>query len=167
MMGHLGARVSALLDGQLPPAEAEEAWRHVYGCNTCRDLVEREGWVKSRLAGLAQDPGCDAPAPHTLKGSLLNLTPGEAFLAADCARPSRRLGLGAAVGGGAVGAALLGVVALGLAPGSGSSDIRPPSTRIGEVVPSPVGSAPAHERRRALTPSSPAGISQVVNHRLR
>ena len=53
MIGHLGARASALLDGQLPPAEAERLWAHVHGCHLCRDLVEREGWVKTRLSGLA------------------------------------------------------------------------------------------------------------------
>src|SRR4051812_1640158 len=41
--GHLGDRVSALLDGQLTPAEEERAWSHVHDCHQCRDLVEREG----------------------------------------------------------------------------------------------------------------------------
>ncbi len=77
-MGHLGARVSALLDGQLPQAEADEAWAHVYACHACRDLVEREGWVKTRLAGLSCG-GVGAASPD-LKGSLLNLPPGERFL---------------------------------------------------------------------------------------
>ena len=49
---HLGTRVSALLDGQLPAAEAERAWAHVHACHVCRDLVEREGSIKTRLAGL-------------------------------------------------------------------------------------------------------------------
>ena len=49
VIGHLGSRVSALLDGQLPPDEAERAWGHVHSCHACRDLVEREGWVKTRL----------------------------------------------------------------------------------------------------------------------
>ncbi|WP_141014041.1 hypothetical protein [Nocardioides sambongensis] len=70
MIGHLGTRVSALLDGQMAPAEAEEAWAHVYACHRCRDLVEHEGWVKTRLAGL--DARC---TPADLKGSLMNLTP--------------------------------------------------------------------------------------------
>ncbi len=52
-MGHLGSRVSALLDGQLPAAEAERAWAHVHACHACRDQVEREGWVKTQLAGLS------------------------------------------------------------------------------------------------------------------
>ena len=90
MIGHLGARVSALLDGQLSQAEADEAWAHVYACHACRDLVEREGWVKTRLAGLSGGVGAASP---DLKGSLLSLTPGERFLVEPATRrrsPPRR-----------------------------------------------------------------------------
>ena len=68
MIGHLGDRVSALLDGQLSSAEEERAWAHVHACHQCRDVVEREGWVKTRLAGLSFDAAC---APSSLKGSLM------------------------------------------------------------------------------------------------
>ena len=68
VIGHLGSRVSALLDGQLAPDETERAWAHVHSCHACRDLVEREGWVKTRLAGLSFG---GASAPDHLKGSLL------------------------------------------------------------------------------------------------
>lgn len=165
MMGHLGARVSALLDGQLPPEEAEEAWRHVYGCHACRDLVEREGWVKSRLAGLAQGYDDTAPTPNALKGSLLNLTPGDAFLTSARERHARRVGFGAAVvGGGAVGAALLGVVALGVAPGSGSGDQRPPVTQIRNVAPTSTSTSTARPRRHPSAPATEVerGLSEVV-----
>ena len=105
-MAHLGTRISALLDGQLPPEEAERAWGHVHTCHFCRDAVEREGWVKTRLAGLSLDAG---GAPDGLKGSLLGMPPGEALLAFAGARPDHRMrrnaGL-AAIGGGAVGAAV-------------------------------------------------------------
>ena len=80
MIGHLGSRVSALLDGQLAPEEAERAWAHVHTCHACRDLVEREGWVKTRLAGLSFG---GTPAPDHLKGSLLSGSdplPGDAYL---------------------------------------------------------------------------------------
>lgn len=129
MIGHLGARVSALLDGQLSAAETEEAWAHVYECHACRDLVEREGWVKTRLAGLSG--GVPAASPD-LKGSLLSLTPGERFLVESRDRSNVRRGIGAAVlGGGALGAAMIGVLALGFAPGGGpSGDRRPPASRI-------------------------------------
>ena len=65
MIGHLGERVSALLDGQLSPADAEKAWAHVHACHFCRDLVEREGWIKTRLAGLSAAPDT---TPDSLKG---------------------------------------------------------------------------------------------------
>ena len=63
-MGHVGARVSALIDGQLSPAEAERLWAHVHQCGLCRARVEREGWVKTQLAGLALLPAA-AGAPGT------------------------------------------------------------------------------------------------------
>ena len=49
-----------------PPAEAERAWAHVLACPGCRDLVEREGWVKtqarrhSRATGRARPTGSRA-----------------------------------------------------------------------------------------------------------
>ncbi len=128
MNGHLGTRVSALLDGQLPAAEADAAWEHVYACHACRDLVEREGWVKTRLAGLSSGEG---PAPADLKGSLLSVTPSDCFLAAPRRPGTQRRAVGAAVlGGGAIGAAMVGVVALGLAGPGPTADRRPPASRI-------------------------------------
>jgi predicted anti-sigma-YlaC factor YlaD len=131
-MGHLGARVSALLDGQLSADEAERAWEHVHTCHACRDLVEREGWVKTRLAGLSSEAG---HAPDHLKGSLLGMPPGEVLLRLDGQR-SRRTALGvAAIGGGAVGAAVMGVLALGAAPADAPSiERRAPVTQL--VTPS-------------------------------
>ena len=70
VIGHLGSRVSALLDGQMSAEEAERAWAHVHACHLCRDLVEHEGWVKTRLAGLSFG---DTPTPDRLKGSLLGV----------------------------------------------------------------------------------------------
>lgn len=112
MIGHLGTRASALLDGQLPAAEAERLWEHVHGCHLCRDLVEREGWVKTRLSGL----GAPAQAPDHLKGALLGAcAPTMPFCPPAPAR-SRRLAVAAAGVGGAAGMAVLGVLALGTAP---------------------------------------------------
>ena len=62
VIGHLGPRVSALLDGQLSPADEERAWEHVHSCHLCRDAVEREGWVKTRLATM-QYAGSDGAVP--------------------------------------------------------------------------------------------------------
>ena len=49
---HLGASVSAMVDGQLPASELDRLWRHVLGCASCRAEVERELWLKQRLASL-------------------------------------------------------------------------------------------------------------------
>lgn len=139
-VGHLGARVSALLDGQLSAEESERAWLHVHGCHACRDLVEREGWVKTRLAGFAGTPATQPAVSDRLKGSLLGAVPapsGAALAAAEREHRRRQLGL-AAIGGGALGAAVMGVIALGVAPGDG----------------------PAIDRR------APAGITQTQSPRL-
>ena len=139
MIGHLGTRVSALLDGQLSAEETERAWAHVHTCHSCRDLVEHEGWVKTRLAGLSFDAG---PAPEHLKGSLLGVTPGELCLAfgqGEAHRSRRAIGI-AAIGGGAVGAAVMGVLALGAAPADAPTiDRRTPSMQVSTPSPSPVG----------------------------
>jgi len=124
--GHLGSRVSDLLDGRLPQAEEDRAWTHVHSCHLCRDLVEREGWVKTRLAGLSLD---GAGASERLKVALLDaepgVTPGDALLALS-QRPRRASMV--AIGGGAVGAAVLGVLALGAAPANAPSIERRPAT---------------------------------------
>lgn len=135
MIGHLGNRISALLDGQLSAEETERAWEHVHTCHSCRDLVEREGWVKTRLAGLTFD-ACSAP--DHLKGSLLGMPPGDVFLSLEAHR-SRRVGLGvAAIGGGAVGAAVMGVLALGAAPADAPSiERRAPVTQLVTPTPTP------------------------------
>ncbi|WP_182524100.1 anti-sigma factor family protein [Nocardioides dongkuii] len=146
--GHLGSRTSALLDGQLSAEETERAWAHVHHCHQCRDLVEREGWVKTRLAGLDRS---DTAAPPGLKGSLLGscgvrgpampaMTPGDAYLAlpSSSGRSRRTAGL-VAIGGGAVGAAVMGVLALGTAPADAPSiERRAPVTSIsGSGTPTP------------------------------
>ena len=154
MIGHLGSRVSALLDGQLPAEEAERAWAHVHACHACRDLVEREGWVKTRLAGLTFE--ADA-APDSLKGSLLGsplLPPGSAFPTSFDDRPRRQLGL-VAIGGGAVGAAVMGVLALGVAPADVPTDRRPPTHEPGPAdrrPPRAARPAPTVQQRRIPTP---------------
>lgn len=133
MIGHLGSRASALLDGQLPPAEAERAWEHVLGCHACRDLVEREGWIKTRLAGLQYDASATS-APDGLKGALIGASvagpPGDALLTMAPDHRRRNVGL-AAIGGGAVGAAMMGVLVFGVAPADAPTiDRRAPATSI-------------------------------------
>lgn len=133
--GHLGDRVSALLDGQLSEDEAERAWQHVHTCHECRDRVEREGWVKRRLSCAPS-----AGASDSLKGALLSgLTPGESYLSDIHDARTRRTAAIAALGGGAVGAAVMGVLALGTAPASAPT-IRPPApvTAVNTVTPTVV-----------------------------
>jgi hypothetical protein len=148
VIGHLGTRVSALLDGQMSAEETERAWEHVHSCHACRDLVEREGWVKTRLAGL--ELGSTAAAPDSLKGSLLGaclFPPGESYLVA-APTESRRRTVGIAMGGGAVGAAVMGVLALGVAPADAPTiDRRAPITSITQ----PTSSQPAAPRVASST----------------
>lgn len=132
MIGHLGSRVSSLLDGQLPAAEEDRAWEHVHLCPPCRELVEREGWVKTQLAGLSFG---STDAPTEFKGSLLGAEPGLAPIGGDQLlalphRPRHRSGL-VALGGGAVGVAVVGVLALGAAPADGPNlDRRTPVSNL-------------------------------------
>ena len=67
---HVGSRVSALVDGQLPEAEAERVWSHVMVCPACRRLVEQEGWTKTRVRGTGQICDATPSVPNTLLGSL-------------------------------------------------------------------------------------------------
>ncbi len=152
MIGHLGSRASALLDGQLSPEETERAWAHVHACHVCRDLVEHEGWVKTRLSLLSHGHGHEA-APAHLKGSLLGCRPAASspllpsplpapVLAGD--RSRRGLGM-VAFGGPAVGVAVMGVLALGAAPADApSTDRRAPVTSI--TQPASVPGSPATRR---------------------
>ena len=134
MIGHhLGSRTSSLLDGQLSTEETERAWAHVHGCHACRDLVEREGWVKTRLAGLSFEVAAPA-APAWLKGSLIDASAGcgSAYLTMGAPADHRRRNLGlAAIGGSAVGAAVMGVLVFGVAPADAPTiDRRAPLTSI-------------------------------------
>jgi hypothetical protein len=128
VIGHLGTRVSALLDGQLSPADEERAWEHVHSCHQCRDAVEREGWVKTRLATMQY---AGSPAPSSLKGSLLvrGLVGGwdlpEHPALAGVAERRRHLGL-TGIGSGALGAAVMGVLALGASPANAPGAVTRP-----------------------------------------
>lgn len=154
--GHLGTAVSALVDGQLDEESAERAWVHVAGCGSCRALVEREGWVKRRLAEMAgADPGAPRPTSDLL-GSLYDLEPAGHHAAAQAAwaaveqlerrhRPRRRAGL-AVVGVGSVSAAVLGLSTLGAAPlGIGGAPAEPPTSALTRSAPAggPAGRAPS------------------------
>jgi len=51
-MSHLGERISALVDGQLAPAEAERANGHLAACRECRAAAGAERLTKQRLRSL-------------------------------------------------------------------------------------------------------------------
>lgn len=51
-MTHLGERVSALIDGQLNADATERVMAHLARCRECRDAVEIERLMKTRLACL-------------------------------------------------------------------------------------------------------------------
>jgi hypothetical protein len=158
--GHLGTAASALVDGQLDEESAERAWDHVLGCDECRRLVEREGWVKRQLSSIGVGPGQDATVPDQLVGSLLDLGPvADAWAQVEDlerrSRNRRRAGI-ALVGAGSVSAAVLGLTTLGgasLGFGAGS-----PATSINNGAssssPTPAVVAPAasvHGRLRGWT----------------
>lgn len=136
--GHIGAKASALVDGQLSRAEEERAWSHVLTCPGCRRLVEREGWVKRQLGSLAA-PGAADP-PSQLLGSLYAV---DAWAAVDeIEQHSRRRRTAVVVvGGGAVGAAVFGLLTITGGPSVRDVPVRPsPATIRGDVVRGPVGS---------------------------
>ena len=60
LSGHIGAKASALVDGQLSPAEEERAWSHVLTCPGCRRRVEREGWTGRVLLDDEGSPAASA-----------------------------------------------------------------------------------------------------------
>ena len=131
--GHIGSNASALVDGQLSQADEERAWSHVLGCPGCRRLVEREGWIKQRLAGLGA--GAPAPAaPPTLLGNLYDV---DAWAQVDEIerRSTRRRATVALVGAGSVGVAVLALLTVATPPaGNGVPPSRGPAM-IGNGVP--------------------------------
>ena len=174
--GHLGAAVSALLDGQLDSSSADRAWDHVHTCDDCRRQVQREGWVKTRLATMTGDDA--ATPPQQLLGSLYGLgTPpagssersGAAAWAAveeieRRGRTRRRAGL-ALAGAGSVSVAVLGLASFtgtslgigGPSPAPTTALTRAPATGTPAVV-APV--ARVHGRLPRAATSSPAGVAQ-------
>lgn len=144
-VGHVGSRVSALVDGQLPPAETERLWAHVHRCSACWVAVQREGWVKRQLLGLA----ASSPAPsYGLRGALAHpgAVPVPNAVAAD-GRPVDALGLdhrtrrrvvtGVAVGAGSIGAAMVGVLALSVPAEAPTQDRRTPTVSINQPTGTP------------------------------
>ncbi len=137
LSGHIGTKASALVDGQLAPAEEERAWSHVLTCPGCRRLVEREGWVKRQLGSLSS-PGEVDPPPQLL-GSLYAV---DAWAAVDqIEQHSRRRRTTVAVlGGGAVGACVLGLLTVTGGPATRPEVPTSPAMIRGDQARQPVGS---------------------------
>ena len=182
--GHLGAAVSALVDGQLGPEETERAWDHVLHCPACRRLVEREGWVKRQITAMACRPLPGEKPPERLLGSLYDLDPAtlsapsgegvDAWTAVAAleqrGRNRRRAGI-ALVGAGSVSAAVLGLSTLsGATLGIGGAPAGTPATSLsrgaGTTVPTRAVVAPrtsAHGRLPGWTVTrSPDGVARAV-----
>jgi hypothetical protein len=137
--GHLGTAVTALVDGQLDARSAERAWAHVHSCRGCRDRVQREGWVKRRLATINDD----GDPSDRLLGSLYGLSAAELRDAAAGAeawhtvgeierssRGRRRTGI-ALAGAGSLSVAVLGFATLGGATlGIGGTPAGPPTSAL-------------------------------------
>ncbi|MGZ4437858.1 MAG: anti-sigma factor family protein [Nocardioides sp.] len=157
--GHLGADVSALVDGQLGHAESERAWNHVLHCPACRRLVEREGWVKRQVTSMGARPLEAERPPERLLGSLYDLRPletsspsvQESWAAVEAlearGRTRRRAGI-ALVGAGSVSAAVLGISALGGAPLGIGGSTPAPATSLSR------GAATAAPTRAVLSPAA-------------
>jgi anti-sigma factor RsiW len=147
VIGHVGTKVSALVDGQLPAAEADRLWAHVHGCPPCRRQVEREGWVKTRLAGLALcgDQPC---APRGLKGALAEVRgawsePPAPAVAEDDRHERRRVMMVAALGAGSLGAAMVGVLAMSVPAQTPGVERRGPVTSMTRPTLTPATRAPS------------------------
>lgn len=144
--GHLGDNVSALVDGQLSPADEERAWAHVHGCPGCRALVAREGWVKQQMLGLSGR----ADMPSRLVDQLAHLPAADSWAQVHALEASsrRRRTTVVMAGAGSVGAAALALVALTGAPAGNG---RPPIDR-----------APASVNPAATPSASPGRVGSGV-----
>ena len=150
---HLGASVSAMVDGQLPASELDRAWRHVLCCPTCRAEVERELWLKERLASLHAPRPAERlhetltawpQDPTTMRGQQPPVVPGWSAVVAQERVRRRRTGVAVGVGAASVVAVMgWGFTALvdqtGPAP-AGANVGGSPTARPTEPVSDPGGS---------------------------
>lgn len=124
-MTHLGDRITALVDGRLSPGEFDRVMAHVRYCADCRDIVERESWIRESLHHL---PGAEPSA--ALLMSLQDIGAGTAVpISADPAvhwsLPDRRRAGVAMLGVSSVAAGVFGLAyVVGAAPSA--EPVRPP-----------------------------------------
>jgi hypothetical protein len=161
--GHLGASVSALVDGQLDEESTERAWQHVLTCASCRGLVEHEFSVKRRLAQFAERPRGDEPSDQLL-GALRNLDPAADAWAdtqelENTGRARRRAGI-ALVGAGSVSAAVFGLSTLGGATAPPVTSISGSSSTPTTAIVAPTSTVHGRLRGWTLGPG-PSGVAQA------
>lgn len=131
---HLGDRLSALLDGELPPGEQEGARAHLAGCARCAEELAMVGLSRSWVRGLPQvDP------PFGFYERMLSdrtVVTGAPFGSTPFgARPGLRRRVGLA----ALGAAAAAVTVLGVE----SPAARPSNPALPQLVRAHATSAPA------------------------
>ncbi len=135
-MTHLGSRVAALVDGQLPPAEAESLLAHAAACPRCEDLLAQERasrWAVSQAADVRPDP--------ELTARLLALSPGPE---PHPRHPGRRRALLVGAGAGV----LAGATAVGLVAVGSLSEPRTDPRTLLDAVNGQVGHRPAELREQ-------------------
>lgn len=197
-MTHLGDRVSAFLDGQLPASAVERITAHLAVCRDCRRAVEHQREAKLALRGLGEPvpgpeflgalaalggpagplpprpghvPGTPRPPLVGFAGDLraaphLSLAPAGGFAPPgdgedapgvrrpvhSLLRPSRRRWGGALLGAATVmGVSVLSATVL---PVGGSSSAPLVRTPTGNLVVSPVSTAPSGQRRNGGSPQA-------------
>ena len=161
LSGHLGPKASALVDGQLSPAEEERAWSHVLSCPGCRQLVEQEGWTKRRLGSLAATSGSEDP-PQELVGSLCAVDAWSEVAQIE-RHSARRRTAAVVVGGGAVGAAVLSLITVTGAPVTRDVPSRiAPATVRGDLLRSQLAELGPRPRPRAPRVGSSTGAENAV-----
>lgn len=82
-MSHLGWRISALVDGQLPPDETERVLVHVVGCPECSAELGAARAARAALAGIGDvpspDPGLSARLLALAADAPVRRTPTDPF----------------------------------------------------------------------------------------
>ncbi|WP_051098372.1 anti-sigma factor family protein [Sporichthya polymorpha] len=157
-MNHLGDRLAAYVDGELPRVTRELISAHLLMCSSCRAAVEAESRTKSGLTHLSTPD----PSPN-LMGALLDLAaPGEPL-------PPRRRPLGAEPAprpvpvGKPVRVAFLGVAEPAIPYATRGSRVRRSLLAAGAMGVAAVSLASAHAQNAGdAAPPGGSSFAQVV-----
>ena len=113
--GHLGERLSGLVDGQLDHADRDRVLAHLTRCADCRREAAEQRALKARLDRL------DVHAPGGLQGRLLALPSGHPGWPPPGAAPSSV-------------PSLVGSPAAGSPGATGTARLRPPTAALGALL---------------------------------